>query len=263
MRQKLRFVALAHLFLLFAYTANGAPSVLDRNRIQESSKKALQLMNSEDKTIVIGIAGGSASGKTTIAEKIVSALKSKEVGTLSQDWYFVPKLQPKQFHVNGHPNYDHPSAMDFPLMTKQLAALKEGKQVKDIPDYDFKTAERSSKKRQLGPCKVVIFEGIHALENPELLKNMNLKIFVQLDADVRLGRRIIRDSIERGKDVKSVLAWYFEMVKPMHDTFIEPSKESADLVVPGDLTEAQIDQLSAEMRRVLAPRLGTTKQTKM
>lgn len=180
--------------------------------------------------LVIGIAGGTGSGKTTVVNKILQQLNVEGVNVLSQDNYY---------HDNQHLtlserevlNYDHPKSIDFDLLIKHVAALKNGVAIEQ-PIYSFVTHSRSGDFVSIEPKSVLIVEGILVLTNSELLKEYDLKVFVHADSDERLIRRIRRDTQERGRDLQEVLHRYQTTLKPMHQEFIEPSKNEADLIVP-------------------------------
>ena len=180
--------------------------------------------------LVIGIAGGTGSGKTTVVNNILQQLNAEGVNVLSQDNYY---------HDNHHLslqerealNYDHPKSIDFELLTKHVKALKNGENIEQ-PLYSFVTHSRTGDYGTVEPKNVLIVEGILVLTNPELLKEFDLKVFVHADSDERLIRRIKRDTQERGRDLHEVLHRYQTTLKPMHQEFIEPSKNEADLIVP-------------------------------
>ncbi len=180
--------------------------------------------------LVIGIAGGTGSGKTTVVNKILQQLNAERVNVLSQDNYY---------HDNQHLsmierealNYDHPKSIDFELMTQHVRALKSGQSVEQ-PVYSFVMHSRTGDFITVEPRNVLIVEGILVLTNKELFKEFSLKVFVHADSDERLIRRIRRDTQERGRDLDEVLYRYQTTLKPMHQEFIEPSKNEADLIVP-------------------------------
>ena len=180
--------------------------------------------------LVIGIAGGTGSGKTTVVNNILQQLNAEGVNVLSQDNYY---------HDNHHLslqerealNYDHPKSIDFELITKHVKALKKGESIEQ-PLYSFVTHSRTGDYVTVEPKNVLIVEGILVLTNQELLKEFDLKVFVHADSDERLIRRIRRDTQERGRDLHEVLHRYQTTLKPMHQEFIEPSKNEADLIVP-------------------------------
>lgn len=180
--------------------------------------------------LVIGIAGGTGSGKTTVVNNILQQLNAEGVNVLSQDNYY---------HDNHHLslqerealNYDHPKSIDFELLTKHVKTLKKGESIEQ-PLYSFVTHSRTGDYVAVEPKNVLIVEGILVLTNQELLKEFDLKVFVHADSDERLIRRIRRDTQERGRDLHEVLHRYQTTLKPMHQEFIEPSKNEADLIVP-------------------------------
>lgn len=179
--------------------------------------------------LVIGIAGGTGSGKTTFTEALVDIF-GKDVTVIHHDNYY---------NVNDHlsyeerckVNYDHPDSFETSLMIEHIKNLKEGKSV-DEPVYDFTVHNRDKEKTiRLNPTEILIIDGILILADKKLCDLMDLKIFVDTDADVRLGRRILRDMNERGRSIDSVLTQYEETVKPMHEQYVEPSKKNADIII--------------------------------
>ncbi|MGA8038811.1 MAG: uridine kinase [Acidimicrobiia bacterium] len=182
-----------------------------------------------DRPIFIGIAGGSGSGKTTIAETVIERLDNK-VALLQHDAYYrhMPELSLQE---RAKVNYDHPAALETELLVSHLIALREGKTV-ERPVYDFSQHLRSEKTVTINPAPVVVIEGILVLSEPELRSELDLKIYVDTDPDLRLARRIERDIHERGRSVDSVISQYFSTVRPMHLEFVEPSKRYADLIMP-------------------------------
>ena len=178
---------------------------------------------------VIGIAGGTGSGKTTFTDSIVEKF-SEYVTVIHHDNYY--KVQDHlTYEERCKTNYDHPDSFDTALMIEHIKALKNGKSVEE-PVYDYTVHNRDkSKTIILEPTKILIIDGILVLENKELCDLMDMKIFVDTDADVRLGRRILRDMNERGRSLESVLTQYQTTVKPMHEKFVAPSKKNADIVI--------------------------------
>ncbi len=180
--------------------------------------------------LVIGIAGGTGSGKTTVVEKIVQQLDVEGMNILSQDNYY---------HDNQHLtlserealNYDHPKSIDFDLLLEHVRMLKNHRSIEQ-PVYSFVTHSRTGDHVLIEPKNVLVVEGILVLTNKELLKEFDLKVFVHADSDERLIRRIRRDTQERGRDLTEVLHRYQTTLKPMHQEFIEPSKNEADLIIP-------------------------------
>jgi uridine kinase len=180
--------------------------------------------------LVIGIAGGTGSGKTTVVRKIVESLPAGEVVVLPQDSYYkdsshVP-VEERQFI-----NFDHPDAFEWSLMSEHLAMLKAGKSIEQ-PTYSYITCTRQPETIHIEPRKVVIVEGILALCDEELREQMDLKIFVDADSDERLIRVISRDIVERGRTAEAVMERYTRILKPMHQQFIEPTKRYADIIIP-------------------------------
>jgi uridine kinase len=182
-----------------------------------------------DRPIFIGIAGGSGSGKTTIAGAVVERLDNK-VALVQHDAYYrhMPELS---FEDRAKVNYDHPASLETELLVKHLVSLREGQAVKR-PVYDFSKHLRSDETVVVQPAPVVVIEGILVLSEPELRSELDLKIYVDTDPDVRLARRLERDIKERGRSVDSVIGQYFSTVRPMHLEFVEPSKRYADLIMP-------------------------------
>nr|XP_020668063.1 uridine-cytidine kinase-like 1 isoform X6 [Pogona vitticeps]XP_020668064.1 uridine-cytidine kinase-like 1 isoform X7 [Pogona vitticeps] len=181
---------------------------------------------------VIGLGGGSASGKTTVARMIIEALDVPWVVLLSMDsFYKVLTKEQQQQAANNDYNFDHPDAFDFDLIISTLKKLKQGKSVK-IPIYDFTTHSRKKEWKTLYGANVIIFEGIMAFSDKELLKLLDMKIFVDTDSDIRLVRRLRRDIGERGRDVEGVIKQYNKFVKPAFDQYIQPTMRLADIVVP-------------------------------
>ena len=193
--------------------------------------------------LIIGIAGGTGSGKTTVVRKILQRLPQGEVVILPQDSYYRDSAHlPLEERLEI--NFDHPDSIEFELLVKHLKELKKGKTIEQ-PIYSYLTCTRSSETIPIKPCHVIIVEGILVLTNPELRKMMDLKVFVDADADDRLIRVINRDIIERGRSVNKVMERYECTVKPMHLQFIEPSKRFADLIIPqGGTNHIAIDILT-------------------
>lgn len=180
------------------------------------------------KIIVIGIAGGSGSGKTTLMKSLLKRFPN-EVTVLSHDNYYRP-YEELTIEERQKVNYDHPDAFDTDMMIDHLRMLKEGKSI-ECPVYDYTTYSRTKETTHLEPNKVILVEGILIFENKTLCSLIDIKLFVDTDADVRLIRRIRRDVAKRGRSLESVLNQYLATVKPMHEQFVEPSKKNADLVV--------------------------------
>lgn len=180
--------------------------------------------------LVIGIAGGTGSGKTTVVQSILKQLNAEGVNVLSQDNYYHDN-QDLTLQEREMLNYDHPQSIDFPLLIEHVKALKSGRPIAQ-PIYSFVTHTRTGNQVLVEPRSVLVVEGILVLTSPELLKQFDLKVYVHADADERLIRRIRRDTQERGRDLEEVLHRYQTTLKPMHEEFIEPSKSAADLIIP-------------------------------
>ena len=187
-------------------------------------------MSSEkNRPTIVGIAGGSASGKTTIVNRIKESF-GDDILVISHDSYYKAN-DDLSYEERSRLNYDHPASFDTERMIADVKKLINGEEI-DIPVYDYTVHNRSDQTIHVKPKKVIIVEGILILENKELRDLMDIKVFVDTDADERLIRRIERDTAERGRNVKSVLHQYQETVKPMHEQFVEPSKKYADIIIP-------------------------------
>ena len=182
--------------------------------------------------LIIGIAGATGSGKTTVVHQIMNELPQTEVGIISQDSYYKVN-DGLSFEERALMNFDHPRAIDFELLVKHLKELKEGNIIEQ-PVYSFITHNRTDDAIITHPRKVMIVEGILILANAELRDLFDVKIFVHADSDERLIRRLKRDIAERGRDMEEVLNRYQTTLKPMHQQFIEPTKAYADIIIPND-----------------------------
>lgn len=182
--------------------------------------------------LIIGIAGGTGSGKTTVVNQIIKQLPTDEVCVISQDSYYNETVN-LSYEERSKINFDHPRAIDFNLIVKHLKKLKAGKTIEQ-PVYSFVTHNRTTDTIKTHPRKVVIVEGILILNNEELRDLFDIKIFVHADTDERLIRRIRRDITERGRDIDEVLNRYQDTLKPMHLQFIEPTKNFADIIIPNN-----------------------------
>lgn len=202
------------------------------------------------KPIILGIAGGTGSGKTTLVNKLKSVL-GDEVVTLCHDYYYksndhMPLEERKKL------NYDHPNAFDTEMMINDIKSLKKGREI-NRPVYDFVGHTRADECVSVGPKKVIIVEGILIFENRELLDELDIKVFVDTDADVRIIRRIVRDVKERGRSLDSVINQYLNTVKIMHDEFVEPSKRKADIIIPeGGHNKVAVSMLLDKIKVLLA-----------
>ena len=181
---------------------------------------------------IIGIAGGTGSGKTTVVNQILNELPNEEVGVISQDSYYNDTSH-LSLRERDNINFDHPRSVDFELLVSHLKELKEGNTVNQ-PVYSFVKHNRTGDTILTHPRKVMIIEGILILANPEIREMFDIKIFVHADSDERLIRRLKRDMAERGREIDEVLTRYQQTLKPMHEQFIEPMKEYADIIIPNN-----------------------------
>ena len=183
-----------------------------------------------DKVTIIGIAGGTGSGKTTVVKKIVEALPPHHVAVVPLDSYYndTKSMTEEERHAI---NFDHPDAFDWKLLTKQINELREGRAIEQ-PTYSYLKCNRLPETIHVEPKPVIIVEGIMTLINKKLRDIMDIRIFVDCDSDERLIRNIQRDTVERGRDVQTVLDRYLKVLKPMHEQFIEPTKRFAHIIIP-------------------------------
>jgi uridine kinase len=208
---------------------------------------------------LVGIAGGSGSGKTTFAKKIlerVSAAESGAVALLHQDSYYLPRPGDHLRMHDGH-NYDHPDAFDWELLHEHLGALKCGRRVHS-PIYDYHQNRRTEKTLPIGPCTTIVIEGIFTLWHPEVRNLLDLKIYLNVEADIRFIRRLHRDVRERGRTIDTVIRQYYDTVRPMHHEFLEPTRQYADIVV-GEENDIATDLVSARIRE--ASLMALTKES--
>ena len=180
--------------------------------------------------LIIGIAGGTGSGKTTVVNQIIEELKNEDVDVISQDSYYQDTSH-LSFEDRKKINFDHPKSIDFELLAEHLIELRSGRSIQQ-PVYSFKEHNRTGETIEIHPRKVVIVEGILILTHPEIRELFDIKIYVHADSDERLIRRLKRDIAERGRDLEEVLWRYQTTLKPMHQQFIEPTKEFADIIIP-------------------------------
>ena len=203
----------------------------------------------EKKILVIGIAGGTGSGKTTLMKNLITEFSSV-VTVLSHDNYY-KRHDELTYEERCKLNYDEPAALETDLMARHLDILRNGEAI-DCPVYDFTVHNRSDETIRISPEKVIIVEGILIFENKELRDLMDVKIFVDTDADVRLCRRIKRDVRDRGRSLESVIEQYQTTVKPMHEQYVEPSKKFADIIVPeGGKNLVALEMIMGRIRRHL------------
>ena len=199
---------------------------------------------------MIGIAGGSGSGKTTVAQTILSRVGRDRIAFLQHDSYYkdlsgLPPLQRSEI------NFDHPDSLESDLLIRHIASLRDGQPVA-VPVYDFSTDRRTDKTFTVEPRRVILVEGILIFVEPELRKMFDVKIFVDTDADLRFIRRLERDITERGRSTESVIKQYQSTVRPMHLEFVEPSKRYADVIIPeGGFNTAAMDMVVARIEALL------------
>jgi len=183
-----------------------------------------------DRPFVVGIAGGTGSGKTTVAHKLATAMPTGRCVTIEHDAYYRDQSH-LSFEERVSINYDHPASLESTLLVHQLRELRAGRAV-DLPIYDFASHTRRRETRHIEPSRVIIVEGILVFTEPAIREQMDIKIFVDTDADIRLMRRIRRDLEQRGRSFQSVRDQYYATVRPMHVEYVEPTKRWADLIIP-------------------------------
>lgn len=203
-----------------------------------------------NKPLVIGIAGGSGSGKTSVTNSIYDVFKDNSVVVIGQDFYYKDQSH-LEYEERLETNYDHPLAFDTDLLIEHLKMLLQSKPI-EKPTYDYAMHTRSTKTVIIEPKEVIIVEGILVLEDVELRSLMDIKLFVDTDADLRIIRRIMRDINERGRTIESVVDQYMSVVRPMHNQFIEPTKKYADIIVPeGGHNKVAIDLMVTKIKTIL------------
>ena len=201
-------------------------------------------------SIIIGIAGPSASGKSLLAKTIVNELGSDQVVVIPQDSYY-RDFSAHPFEERAKINFDHPDAFDTDLLCQHILELKAGKSI-EMPVYDYAMHNRSDKTILVHPAPVIVLEGILLFVEKDLCDLMDIKVFVDTDADVRILRRILRDVKERGRSLDSVVTQYLTTVKPMHEQFVEPSKRRADVIIPeGGQNTVALEMLIERVRKHL------------
>ncbi len=203
-----------------------------------------------DKTIIIGISGPSASGKSLLANTIVNELGSEEVAVISEDSYY-KNLGDMSLEERATVNFDHPEALDHDLLVSHLQALRKGESV-EVPIYDHTQHQRKTETRRVGNHHIIVLEGILLFVEEQLRAAMDIKIFMDTALDVCLLRRLNRDMIERNRTLEAIIKQYHDTVRPMYFQFIEPSKRYADVIVPrGGENRIAIDMIKAKMREML------------
>lgn len=207
--------------------------------------------------MIIGICGGTGSGKTTVANRILESVSAQDVAFIQQDSYY-RNLKDMPLDYRHQVNFDHPDALDNDLLVNHIRRLRAGESV-ELPVYDFKTHTRLNETVPLDPKPIVIIEGILIFADPRLLEQIDIKIFVETPDDLRFIRRLRRDIDERGRTLESVIEQYLATVRPMHMQFVEPSKRYADVIIPeGGYNLVGIDLISGKVRERLAQALAGT-----
>jgi len=202
------------------------------------------------KPVLIGLTGGTGSGKTTVAKTIIEELGHDNIVLIQQDSYYKDQSH-LSFEDRIKTNYDHPFAFDTELLIEHLEDLMAGKSI-DKPVYDFSHHTRTDEVVTINPCDVIVLEGILVLENEQLRDMLDIKIYVDTDNDVRFIRRLLRDTKERGRTMDSVVNQYLGVVRPMHQQFIEPTKKYADIIIPeGGYNKVAIDILVTKVKSIL------------
>lgn len=205
------------------------------------------------KPYVVGVAGGTGSGKTTIARRIADALPSEMVTILEHDAYYFDRGD-LTYEERCELNFDHPDSLETTLLVEHVRALKAGRRI-EVPMYDFKIHRRGPHTRRIDPTPIVVVEGILLFSDVPLREELDLKLFVDTDADIRVLRRVRRDMEHRGRSFESIREQYYKTVRPMHLQFVEPSKRWADLIIPeGGNNQVALDLITAKVRAVLAAR---------
>ena len=200
--------------------------------------------------LIIGVAGGTGSGKSTVARNIVAALPVEQVSIIDHDSYYRDRSE-LSAEERAALNFDHPDSLDTELLITQLRMLREGRTI-EVPQYDFKTHARSKETRRITPTPIVVVEGILVFVEAALRALMDMKIFVDTDADIRVFRRIRRDIEHRGRTFQSIRDQYYRTVRPMHLMFVEPSKRWADLIIPeGGDNRVALDLVVSKLRNII------------
>jgi uridine kinase len=201
------------------------------------------------KPFIIGVAGGSGSGKTTVTQQVLAAIGPEMVAVVIQDYYYCD-----QTHLSMEnrlkTNYDHPRAFDWPLIIEQVEALRVGLPI-EMPVYDFAMHTRSTRTITVNPAPVIVIEGLFPLYDATLRDMMSLKIFVDTDSDVRFIRRLQRDIVERGRTTENVIEQYLATVRPMHNQFIEPTKRHADVILPHGANDPAVDIITTKVASLI------------
>ena len=208
------------------------------------------------RSIVIGVAGGTGSGKTTVAHEILERVGAKHIAYIPHDAYYRDHSH-MPLEERAQVNYDHPNSLETELLVEHLKGLRAGRAI-DVPVYDFTTHTRTQQTRRVGPAPVVLVEGILVFVERELRDLFDVKLYIDTDADVRFIRRLRRDIEERGRSAESVCDQYLSTVRPMHLEFVEPSKRYADVIIPeGGFNEVAIAMVAARIQGMMEEQAGT------
>ncbi|AAQ58760.1 uridine kinase [Chromobacterium violaceum] len=198
---------------------------------------------------IIGVAGGSGSGKTTVTNKVLETIGSEMAAVIIQDYYYRDQSH-LTFEQRLGTNYDHPQAFDWPLLISHIDDLRNGRAI-EMPVYDFANHTRSDQTVTVQPAPVIVIEGLFPLYDAALREMMSLKIFVDTDSDVRFIRRLKRDIAERGRTMESVIEQYLSTVRPMHNQFIEPTKRFADVILPHGANDPAVDIITTKVASLM------------
>lgn len=198
---------------------------------------------------IIGVAGGSGSGKTTVTNKVLETIGSEMAAVIIQDYYYRDQSH-LTFEQRLGTNYDHPQAFDWPLLISHIDDMRNGRAI-EMPVYDFANHTRSDKTVTVQPAPVIVIEGLFPLYDSALREMMSLKIFVDTDSDVRFIRRLKRDIAERGRTMESVIEQYLSTVRPMHNQFIEPTKRFADVILPHGANDPAVDIITTKVASLM------------
>lgn len=196
---------------------------------------------------IVGIAGGSGSGKTTFTKKILRHVDGSRVAILHQDSYYLPS-PPNHLHVHGEPNFDHPDAFDWPLLKDHLSRIRNGQKI-PVPSYDYSVSRRKAEVEWIGPCDVLIVEGIFTLWDEEIRSLLDLRVYLHVESDIRFIRRLHRDVRERGRTLDQIIRQYYDTVRPMYQMYLDPTRKYADIIV-GEETDAAADVLASHIRHI-------------
>ncbi len=217
--------------------------------IRQKTTNPTRMSKPNNKPFVIGVAGGSGSGKSTVTREVLASIGPEMAAVVLQDDYYCDQthLTPEERHKV---NYDHPDAFDWPLLVQHVQALRRGESI-EMPVYDFAQYNRTSQTITIRPAPVIVIEGLFALYDADLRSMMSLKIYVDTASDVRFIRRLQRDISERGRSTESVIRQYLDTVRPMHKQFIEPTKRNADVILPHGANGPAVDIITTKVKTLV------------